>query len=548
VHGVSTKLPSFDAKGGRCCVRDLLALPELRRGHPIVLAGLAGLDREVTWVHVLELSHVRGLLSGGELVLLTGVALPDSNERLRRWIDDLVEMDVSGVVVQLGERWTTVPAALVRAADCAGLPLVGLQTTVPFVAVTRAATVAILSSSHGELEQLTRVHRIFHQIMLAGGPDSDVVKAVADAMDASVVLEDLNHDVVCLHASPGTDIATLLGDWHRRSRRDGAWEGWVIHDVTARGHTWGRLIALPDRAAVIRRSHRTALVLGAESIAVRRTTAATYGADAGADDGMHGRYGLLHDLLWGRWSRAEQTLRADAAGFPLSHRTICGVAVVGDAVQGRAAARAAVAVGLDVVLGPDGSGLVSIPATADVCRETTRWAVRLRRNTPEVVVGLGSPGVTGEELRRSVSDAAVAAAAESSVSGRARRAVVAIPDVHVRALIGGLIDDPRMHSYVERELGPLLDPDRAVELAALRAYLRSGRNKSAAAQDCRVSRQAFYARLQRAADLLGADLDDPETCLSLEVAVIATAMSAARRGGRAAAERGCERPSHLATG
>jgi hypothetical protein len=35
-----------------------------------------------------------------------------------------------------------------------------------------------------------------------------------------------------------------------------------------------------------------------------------------------------------------------------------------------------------------------------------------------------------------------------------------------------------------------------------------------------VSRPAFYARLRRASILLGADLDDPATCLSLQLALL----------------------------
>ena len=50
-------------------------------------------------------------------------------------------------------------------------------------------------------------------------------------------------------------------------------------------------------------------------------------------------------------------------------------------------------------------------------------------------------------------------------------------------------------TFTERELGPLLD--RADDLLeVLRAYLASGRNKSAAAASMHLSRPAFYERLR----------------------------------------------------
>ena len=52
-------------------------------------------------------------------------------------------------------------------------------------------------------------------------------------------------------------------------------------------------------------------------------------------------------------------------------------------------------------------------------------------------------------------------------------------------------------------------------------YLQMGRNKSMAADAAEMSRPSFYDRLRRIEKVLGVDLDDVETCLSLHVALIA---------------------------
>ncbi len=59
-------------------LRDVLDLPAVRRGDPQVRAAAGHLDRRVRWVHVSEVSDIASLLEGGELILTTGIALPES--------------------------------------------------------------------------------------------------------------------------------------------------------------------------------------------------------------------------------------------------------------------------------------------------------------------------------------------------------------------------------------------------------------------------------------------------------------------------------------
>ena len=63
-------------------VADVLELPTLRHGRPRVVAGAGGLGRRVRWTHVAEVPDIAHLLSGGELLLSTGVALPDDDDAL----------------------------------------------------------------------------------------------------------------------------------------------------------------------------------------------------------------------------------------------------------------------------------------------------------------------------------------------------------------------------------------------------------------------------------------------------------------------------------
>jgi PucR family transcriptional regulator, purine catabolism regulatory protein len=507
-------------------VRAVLAFAEVQRGHPSVLAGHAGLDREVRWAHVLEQSSVSGLLRGGELVLLTGVALPDSNDDLRRWVDDLHATGASAVVIQLGERWARLPVALVRAADRVGLPLVGLSSTVPFVDITRVVVTSVVQSSAAEARAASRVQEALHRAVVDGRSEHDIVEMVSRLTGAPVVLENRNHQALAVCTPPDRDAEAALRDWERRSRRDGAGEGWVVGEVGARGRSWGRLIAQPGPDAVVGRVHRLAVGRGAESLALRRLL-----DPDGSDPELEARSALLAALAAGRYrDESDGRLRAEAAGFPMTRRTVIAVSVSApDVVAGQlrdAVVATAAAAGLPLLWGPDGAGLVSCPVQAPLDR-VRAWSVRLRRQVPGAVVGVGGAVGGLGAIRGGLADATAAALAEAAGGGG--RPVVGLTEVRVRGLLAQLVDDPRLPAFVDRELGPLLDGAEADAFTAVRAYLAEGRNKSAAAQAVRVSRPAFYARLRRAETLLHADLDDPETCLSLQLALIGHQIATAGR-------------------
>ena len=81
-----------------------------------------------------------------------------------------------------------------------------------------------------------------------------------------------------------------------------------------------------------------------------------------------------------------------------------------------------------------------------------------------------------------------------------------------------------MAAFADRELGPLTARDanhgsRLVE--TLRHYCAHGGNKSAAAAAAHMSRTAYYQQLARIEQVLGVSLDDPESVLSLHVALLA---------------------------
>ena len=227
----------------------VLDLDVVRRGRPEVLAGEDRLGAPVRWVHAMELADVARLLHGGELVLSTGIALPDDPALLAAYVADLAAAGVSGLAVELGRRYDRLPDPLVEAARAHAVPLIAFRREVPFVEITETVHAMIIDAQLAELRTSERMHETFTELSVAGAPPEEIVRQAALLAGRPVILEDLSHRVLACSAA-GADPGRLLAGFEQRARavsgpRRTFYDeptGWLVTTVGARGEDWGRVI------------------------------------------------------------------------------------------------------------------------------------------------------------------------------------------------------------------------------------------------------------------------------------------------------------------
>jgi hypothetical protein len=129
-------------------LREILSLDVVQRGEPAVLAGADRLDVPVRWVHAVEVTdNVARLLRGGELVLSTGIAVPESVAGMASYIGELAAVGVAGLAIELGRRYSAaLPPTLVSAAASAGVVLIEFRREVAFVEITEAVHTRIFEA------------------------------------------------------------------------------------------------------------------------------------------------------------------------------------------------------------------------------------------------------------------------------------------------------------------------------------------------------------------------------------------------------------------
>src|SRR6188472_435141 len=111
-------------------LRDLLTDLDVRPS-----SGGEGLDAPVRWVHISELEDPTPFLSGGELLLTTGMALTDEATQ-RAYVARLAEHGLAGLGLGTGFAHDALPPALVQAAAEHDFPLFEVPYELPFIALT----------------------------------------------------------------------------------------------------------------------------------------------------------------------------------------------------------------------------------------------------------------------------------------------------------------------------------------------------------------------------------------------------------------------------
>ncbi|MEU1197896.1 PucR family transcriptional regulator [Streptomyces sp. NPDC005813] len=530
-----------DTQGAGITVQRALELPGLRSGLPEILAGADRLQRTVRWVHAGEVPNIASLLKGGELLLTTGYGLGTRPADQRAFVRTLAERGIAALVVELGPRFTRLPSALVDTARAAGLPLVQLHREVPFVTVTEEVHTEIVNGHYALLQQAEEVHRRCTEALLGGGGVPQVLDILADFSGDPVFLE--TADGQLLYAA-GTKSAGAdpLQVWEglRGQHKQEPPAGTTLVDVPGGGPGSGsvraRLVLLPVGNPVAP-VHRIAAERAAGILAV-----VLMQARQEEELAARGRGDFLTDLAEGRIAAEDAPAQARVLGFkpgagpllPVVMRLADGPSPGGGwAVLARAVAEELASVGVPLLLGvrpvegrvPLLVGLRSEserPTVADRVAAALRAGVeragmqRPGAQPPVVVVGVAGGWTAASAGLRHAAETATAA------QGLSDRPWYDARRLDIDLLLWRLRDHPDLAAFVDRAIGPLRDHDNRSKpplLPTLETYLAHAGRKAETARELHLNRQTLYNRLARIGELLGTDLDDPQTVMALSLAL-----------------------------
>lgn len=174
-----------------------------------VLAGAGSDEQPITWVHVSELDDPTPFLSGGELLLTTGLFVRPGTD-FAVYVEKLCAVGVLGLGVGVGLSLAAVPPELVVAAERHGLALLEVPRQTPFIALSQAVSRALAADEYAAVTRTFTAQQELTRAALA--PDSPVrlIRLLARKVEGWAVLLDGRGGLVALGGDRAAAMAPAV--------------------------------------------------------------------------------------------------------------------------------------------------------------------------------------------------------------------------------------------------------------------------------------------------------------------------------------------------
>ncbi len=505
-----------------------------------LLAGDAGADRAVRWVHISELPDPTPFLSGGELLLTTGMRLPGEDEQ-RAFVRRVAGHGLSGLGFGTGLGHAGVPDPVREEAEALGFPLFEVPYDLPFIAVTEKAFTHLVNEQYAVLQRALAAHERLERIVLSERGLEGVVAALSSLVGGAALVFDARAELLAQQAArapvDGEAFAGLVAELGERSR-SGVRRGFVPG-----GELAGRALALPVPRTGVRHAtagngdvpppqawlvavkdggalsefdrlvlHQAVTIVALELL--RRRV---------ADDTERRLAGdVLTAALAGDLAGAELARRLEPFGI----RDRVGVVVLAPARAAKGAVEDAVAAavredapgGLAASVGGLSCALVAQPrgsAAGDDAFFALSEGIRRRAAAAagiELAAGAGRPVAAGE-LRRAFHEARCALEARelgANGEGPAAPLLVTYRDLGSFQLLLSLQDDDALRLFCDSILAPIEEGEGAYGgelMRSLETFIECNGQWERAAKQLYCHRHTLRYRIRRVEELTGRSLD-----------------------------------------
>jgi purine catabolism regulator len=198
-------------------VRDLVRDLEVT-----VRSGEEQLDAPVRWIHISELEDPTPWLSGGELLLTTGLAL-STDDRQRAFVHALADHGLSGIGFGVGFAHARIPTALLEAAQERDFPIIEIPYELPFIAVTEKAFTRLVNEQYAVLQRSIAAQERLQRIVLSERGLDAIVAAISALIGGTALVFDGRGELQSGHTFrrrlDEAAVAQIGEELHERARR-----------------------------------------------------------------------------------------------------------------------------------------------------------------------------------------------------------------------------------------------------------------------------------------------------------------------------------------
>lgn len=160
-----------------------------------VIAGKEGLNRLVKWVHVVEVTNIRNLLNGNELILSTGVAWKEKKEYFISVLEQLIDSSAAGLCIEIGTYTSSIPPEIIDVANEHKFPIILFHREVPFVEITQDIHSLLINHQYQMIADLEKYSQTLSKKLLTIDHYNEILKYIQHYLQVQVIIVFKNKDI-----------------------------------------------------------------------------------------------------------------------------------------------------------------------------------------------------------------------------------------------------------------------------------------------------------------------------------------------------------------
>ncbi|QWC24589.1 PucR family transcriptional regulator ligand-binding domain-containing protein [Bacillus haikouensis] len=167
-------------------VESILTRPSF--AHSRVIAGHKGLHRQVKWVHVVEVTAIKNLLNGNEMILTTGLALKEEAAFISL-LNQLIQSEAAALCIELDTNISTIPHSITRIADECDFPIIVFEKEVPFVRITQDIHSILINQQYEIMKKLDDFAQVLNRKLLTVNHSGEILNVLQKELDVPVIFQ-----------------------------------------------------------------------------------------------------------------------------------------------------------------------------------------------------------------------------------------------------------------------------------------------------------------------------------------------------------------------
>ncbi|MGN1401008.1 MAG: PucR family transcriptional regulator [Bacillus sp. (in: firmicutes)] len=213
-----------------------------------VIAGEEGLYRPVKWVHIVEVTNIRNLLKGDELILSTCVAWAKNEDIFISMIRQFIEANAAGLCIEIGTYTSTIPYEAIRIAEENHFPIIIFRQEVSFVEITQDIHTFIINRQHEMISSLEHYSQTLNKKLLTIEYPDEILSFMQQSLKVQVMMIIQGDNVLMEPELAKAEKDSLLERW-QRCRQLGTLENghmMALIPIDLLGKTYAELVVSSD--------------------------------------------------------------------------------------------------------------------------------------------------------------------------------------------------------------------------------------------------------------------------------------------------------------